>query len=65
MLAALPFAANEVDKTGVLLPCDDWEDIDPYADLYRPKFCIPLSGGFCNALTATGKLIIYAFGSFF
>jgi len=42
VLKALPFAAHETNKASILLPCEDWNDIDAYADLYRPNFFIPL-----------------------
>jgi hypothetical protein len=43
-MTALPFAANETEKTSLLLSCEDWDDIDAYADLYRPRLFIPLCG---------------------
>jgi len=46
-MKALPFAVNETEKTSLLLSCEDWDDIDAYADLYRPRLFIPLSG-LCN-----------------
>lgn len=42
VLEALPYAAHELHKTCKLLPCEDWDDIDAYADYYRPRQFIPL-----------------------
>lgn len=42
VLECLPYAAHELHKRCKLLPCEDWEDIDAYADLYRPCQFIPL-----------------------
>lgn len=42
VLDALPYSAHEVHKRCKLLPCEDWDDIDAYSDLYRPRQFIPL-----------------------
>lgn len=42
VLDSLPYAAHELHKTCKLLPCEDWDDIDAYADHYRPRQFIPL-----------------------
>ncbi|ODM99498.1 Polyphosphoinositide phosphatase [Orchesella cincta] len=43
VLAALPYAAHELRKTCKLLPCEDWDDIDAFADFYRPRQFIPIA----------------------
>ena len=46
VLAALPYAAFELNKTCVVVPYEDSDDVDMFSDFYRPRYFIPLQDVF-------------------